>query len=233
MLRFNPLIHVTTEFGKPPVSTSPTAIIIPFGIPNLYIYIYTGAISQRQTSPRTFHPRQRERESGRDRKRLSRRNESHRFDRCFPSFRKAKTVEVTRSHPLSVRLLSRRRLATAASRVAPSLPITRKQTVAIVGTRQWRCATAVTLRQSATPPSPVWCLRSRGSTGRVNAWRWWIVNRVSRWTGRADPRGHFRCVCFDSKFPVKLVTGTAAALFVRSHQESRQACWIFDIVLWR
>ena len=25
---------------------------------------------------------------------------------------------------------------------------------------------------------------------------------------RADPRGHFRRVCFDSKFPVKLVTGT-------------------------
>lgn len=47
---------------------------------------------------------------------------------------------------------------------------------------------------------------------------------------RTGPRGHFPCVCFDSKFPVKLVTGTAGrplCLIPRT----RQASWILDIVL--
>lgn len=35
------------------------------------------------------------------------------------------------------------------------------------------------------------------------------MNRRSR--ARLDPRGHFRRVCFDSKFPVKLVTGTGSS----------------------
>lgn len=45
-----------------------------------------------------------------------------------------------------------------------------------------------------------------------------VVNRVSTMNrrSRADPRRHFRRVCFDSKFPVKLVTGTG--LFVRSRK---------------
>lgn len=55
-----------------------------------------------------------------------------------------------------------------------------------------------------------WGTRTREARVHYTA----VVNRVSRWTGpiltRADPRGHFLRVCFDSKFPVKLVTGTGS-----------------------
>lgn len=111
MLRLNPLIHVTTEFRT---IWKTSGFHVPHGDhhslwypKSIYIYIYRrnqpASNFSSYVSPST--------------KRENRPDDSHETNLTgltgVSPPRKVKTVEVTRSHPLSARLLSRRRLATA------------------------------------------------------------------------------------------------------------------------